>query len=187
MVTRPVEQVLVRNILEHALDYPWRMQDIGLLGLRLNDRREWRLHVWHPESCVGHPPVHDHPYDFSSIVIAGELVNARYVEDPDGVEYSRHRYRPDDEAGRRTDAVRLVARPTTLSPGDRYSQSSRELHSSRQVPGTVTLIRCGPFEDRELTVCLAPGAPWVTGESRPATAGEVRRITGAALEAFPAP
>jgi hypothetical protein len=163
------------------------MQDIGLLGLRLDDRREWRLHVWDPESCVGDPPVHDHPYDFTSIVIAGEMLNTRYVEDPDGIEFSRHRYRPGDESARRTDAVHLAASATRHSPGDRYAQSARELHSSRQVPGTVTLIRCRPFVDRELTVCLAPGAPWVTGESRPATGAEVRRITGAALDVYPTP
>ena len=181
-----VESILVRNILEHPSDYPWRMQDIGLLGLRLDDRREYRLHLWDPAHCVGDPPVHDHPYDFTSLVIAGELVNTRYDRAPDGTEYARHRYRPGDESDRRTDAVRLVASATTLSAGERYSQSARELHSSHQVPGTVTLIRCGPFEDRELTVCLAPGAPWVTAESRPATAAEVRRITGAALDVFPA-
>lgn len=186
-MTLSAEQVLVRTILEHPSDYPWRMQQIGLLGLRLDDDRAWRLHVWDPESSVGDPPVHDHPYAFTSIVIAGELVNTRYVEEPDGVEFWRHRYHPGDEGGRRTDGVRLLARAETLSPGARYSQSSRELHSSRQVPGTVTLIRCGAIEDRELTVCLAPGAPWVTGESRPATAAEVRRITGAALATFPAP
>src|SRR3954453_10050324 len=162
------------------------MQDIGLLGLRLDDHREWRLHVWDPASCAGDPPVHDHPYDFSSTVIAGQLVNTRYVEEADGVEYARPRYPPGDEAGRCTDRVRLVPRVETLAAGDRYSQSAGELHTSHQAPGTVTLIRCSPFEDRELTVCLAPGAPWVTGEARPATAVEVRRITGAALDVFPA-
>lgn len=191
VLVEPVAPVLVRNILEHPGDFPWRMQAIGLLGLRLDDRREYRLHVWDPESLVDDPPVHDHPYDFTSLVIAGALVNTRYEEAPKGIEqkgmeYARHRYRPGDEPGRRTDTVRLVARAATLSAGERYSQSARELHSSGQVPGTVTLIRCGPFEDRELTVCLAPGAPWVTGESRPATAAEVRRITGAALDIFPA-
>lgn len=179
-----LEQTLVRNILEHPADHPWTMQDIGLLGLRLDDRREYRLHVWDPESRVGDPPVHDHPFDFTSTVIVGELVNARYVEDPNGIEYRRHRYWPGDEHDRRTDLVRLTASATTLSPGDRYRQYSRELHSSGQAPGTVTLVQFGPLEERELTVCLEPGAPWVAGLARPATPAEVERITGAALELF---
>jgi hypothetical protein len=160
------------------------MQDIGLLGLRLDDRCEYRLHVWDPESCVGDPPLHDHPFAFTSTVIVGELVNTRYVEDPNGVEHRRHRYRPGAEHDRRTDSVHLVASAAVLVPGDRYRQSASELHSSRQVPGTVTLVRFGPLEERELTVCLAPGVPWVSGLARPATASEVKRITGAALDRF---
>ena len=72
------EQALVRTILEHAEDYPWVMQEIGLLGLRLDDKREYRLHVWDPSSSVGEPPIHDHPFDFTSTVIAGEMTNTRY-------------------------------------------------------------------------------------------------------------
>ena len=185
-MTRTLDQTLVRNILEHPADYPWRLQNIGLLGLRLDDRREYSLHVWDPESCVGDPPVHDHPFDFTSTVIVGELVNSRYVEDPNGIEYWRHRYWPGDEQDRRTDSVRLVASATTLSPGDRYRQLSSELHSSRQAPGTVTLIQFSPLEKRELTVCCEPGAPWVSGRARAATSGEVKRITGAALDLFSA-
>ena len=80
-------RVLVRTILEHAEDHPWRMQEIGLLGLRLDDRREFRLHVWDPTDCEGDPPIHDHPYAFTSTVVAGELTNTRYRQDPSGVEY----------------------------------------------------------------------------------------------------
>ena len=41
-------KALVFTILRHAEDFPWRMQDIGLLGPRLDERREYRLHVWNP-------------------------------------------------------------------------------------------------------------------------------------------
>jgi hypothetical protein len=80
--------------------------------------------------------------------------------------------------------VRLAASETTLSSGDCYRQPATELHSSRQIPGTVTLLRFGPFSERELSVCLAPGAPWASAVARPATAAEVKRITGAALDRF---
>src|SRR5262249_3033410 len=105
--------------------------------------------------------------------------------DPGGVEFTRHRYWSGDEENRRTDSVRLTARETTLSSGDRYRQSSTELHSSHQATGTVTLIRFAPLEERELTVCREPGAPWMAAVSRPATATEVERITRAALDRFP--
>jgi hypothetical protein len=48
---KSLNRALVHTILEHAPDYPWRVQDIGLLGLRLDERREFRLHVWDPTSC----------------------------------------------------------------------------------------------------------------------------------------
>ncbi len=176
----------MRDILEHPANHPWRMQNVGLLGLWLDERREYRLHLWDPARCVGAPPVHDHPFDFTSTVIVGELVNTRYFEDPIGIEYSRHRYRSGREDDRSTDTVRLVPHETMLSSGDRYRQSSTELHSSRQAPGTVTLIQFGPLAERELTVCLEPGAPWVSVGARPASAGEVKRIAGAALDLFSA-
>jgi hypothetical protein len=181
-----LEQTLVRNILEHPGDYPWRIQNIGVLALRLDDRREHRLHVWDPEGAVGDPPVHDHPFDFTSTVVVGELINTRYVEDPSGVEYCRDRCSPDDEDARRTDTVRLVGTSTPLGPGSRYHQLAHELHDSRQAPGTVTLLRMqrALHERSELTLCRRPGAPWVSGQARPATENEVTRITALALAQF---
>ncbi len=177
-------QALVRTILEHAEDHPWRMVDVGLLGLRLDDRRRHRLHVWGPGSSLGDPPVHDHPYDFTSTVVVGELTNTRYVEDADGVEYRRVRYLPPDEDARTTDSVRLSATATTLRTGDEYSQLALELHASRQVPGTVTLIRMSFRDLRPLTVCTPGDALWVSGQARQATPAEVKAITGAALDLF---
>lgn len=180
-----LDQAMVRTILEHATDHPWRLQGIGLLALRLDDRREFRLHVWDPDACVGDPPIHDHPYDFISTVIVGEVINTGYVEDPSGDPYCRERYAPTNDRDRRTDTVRLVATSTaTLGPGDHYRQLAGDLHDSHQTAGTVTIIRCAWHDPPELTVCLRPGAPWVSGEARPATSEEIERITVAALDLF---
>jgi hypothetical protein len=186
-VDHALEGTLVRTILERAAAYPWRMQEIGLLALRLDDHREFRLHLWDPDACMGDPPVHDHPYDFTSTIVVGELTNTRYVEDASGVEYCRERYSMDDEDHRRTDTVRLVGVSTTFGPGERYRQHAAELHDSRQVPGTVTVIRCDWHSPSELTVCHRPGTPWVSGQSRPASKDEIERITRAALDRFPTP
>jgi len=82
-------KALVRTVLRHAEDFPWRMQDIGLMGLRLDERREYRLYVWDPTFDGGEPPIHDHPYDFTSAVIVGEVTNTRYVENAAGDEHVR--------------------------------------------------------------------------------------------------
>ncbi len=175
-------QALVRTILEHAEDHPWRMQDIGLLGLRLDDRREHRLHVWGPTFAAGDPLVHDHPYDFTSVVVAGEMTNTRYVEDPSGVEHTRVRYSTVDDESRTTDSVTLSGTATVHRAGDEYSQRADELHDSRQVPGTVTIIRMAFVEVPVLSVCTKGDHPWVSSVARPATADEIKSITGAALD-----
>jgi hypothetical protein len=173
---------LARTILEQGADHPWTMQGIGLMALRLDDQRIHRLHVWDPERSVGEPPIHDHPYDFTSIVVAGTLTNTRYTEDSTGDTYRRERYSLPVESTRRTDHVNLVGTSTVHGAGARYHQLAHELHDSRQVAGTVTIIRCVWHDPAELTVCLRPEAPWVSGQSRPATASEVERITAQALD-----
>ena len=178
------ERAAVRSILEHAVDHPWRIQTIGLLSLRLDDRRDRRLHVWDPDAHQGDPVIHDHPYDFTSDVIVGEVTDTSYVEDPAGDEYRRERYAMADEDQRRADVVRLRSTSSTFGAGERYRRIAPELHDSRQVPGTVTVIRCTWRDPLELTVCLRPGEPWVSGQARPATPDEIRRITGPALDLF---
>ena len=180
-----LKKALVHQILTHAQDYPWRMQEeIGLLGLRLDDRRTYRLHVWDLSYYVGEPPVHDHPYDFVSTVIAGEIINTRYDESPSGAEHSRVRYLASDEGVRRTDTVRLSATSTTLREGEQYAQLAHELHDSRQQPGTVTIIRCAFKDVAELTVCLRDEDTFVSGRARPATLDEVKHIARRALSWF---
>lgn len=160
--------------------HPWKVQGIGLLSLRLDDRRERRLHVWDPPSAPEHPPVHDHPYDFTSTVIAGELTDTTWVEHLEGDPFRRERYRPDAEDDRTVDEVRLLATRRVLRAGESYGHAAADLHDSRQAPGTVTVIRCTWHERAELSVCLRPGDPWVSAESRPATPDEVERITAPA-------
>ena len=182
-------KALVRTILTHAEAFPWRMQEVGLLGLWLDDRREHRLHVWAPAYLADDSPIHDHPFDFTSTVVVGELVNTRYIEDPSGQEYVRERYAPGNEDDRRVDAIRLVGTAATLGEGESYGQLAPELHDSRQVPGTVTIIRFA-FTDRsdaELTVCHRPAVPYVSGQAREARPDEVKRITAPALAHFGGP
>ena len=162
------------------------MQEIGLLGLRLDDRREYRLHVWGPSYSVGEPPVHDHPYDFTSTVVVGEMTNTRYVEDPAGAEYRRVRYTPPDEDPRTTDTVRLSASGDRRAPRVTSTRSSRTSCTTvARLPGTVTIIRMSfrdvPDADRVHAGATRPGC---RVESRPATPDEVKTITEAALEQF---
>ncbi len=179
-----LNKALVLTILHHAEDFPWRMQDIGLMGLRLDDQRECRLHIWDPSSCVGEPPIHDHPYDFTWTIIAGELTNVRYEEDPAGDEYVRFRYSPGSEGERRSDTVRLSSKAATFTESCRYRQLAHELHGSWQLPGTVTAIRCSWVEAPKLTVCLRVEGSWHSAQGRDATGQEIKSFAAKALEWF---
>ncbi len=179
-----IDTVLVRTILERAQEYPWKIQELGLLSLRLDEHKEHALHVWAPPGFVGPPPIHDHPYEFTSKIIVGELANTRYVEDPSGEPYLRERYTRADETVRRADHVRLVGETAVHAPGEEYAQLAQELHDSVQIPGTVTLLRRRFVDVDELTVCRPDGAPWVTGAARLATSSEIASITALALSRF---
>lgn len=177
-------RALVLAILRHAQDFPWRINEIGLLALRLDDQREYRLHVWDPTHGEQEPPIHDHPYDFTSTVIAGEIFNTRYREDPGGDEYIRIRYRPEAEHLRRSDTVRLSEETSAFTEGGQYRQASHELHASRQLPGTVTMIRCSWVAGSDLTVCVRDAGQWVSGRARDATPDEIKIFAASALEWF---
>ena len=180
-----LNKALVLTILQHAEDFPWRVQDIGLMSLRLDDRREYRLHIWDTSNCVEEPPIHDHPYDFTSTIIAGEMTNTRYEEDPAGDEYVRFRFPPGAEGERWSDSVRLSSRATIFNEGDQYHQIAHELHSSWQQPGTVTAIRCQWVKSPELlTVCVRDEGRWRSGQGREATREEVKGFVARALEWF---
>jgi hypothetical protein len=179
-----IDRVLVRSILEHAPNFPWMTSDIGLLGLRLDEQREHRLHVWAPDRSMGPPVIHDHPYDFVSRIIAGQFTNVRYAEDPSGTNYRRDRYSPPAEDERTTDTIQLTGTAETYREGDQYAQLAHELHDSYQVPGTVTILRLRFRGVNELTVCRPEGAPWLSAQSRPATLEEVKEITSMALDLF---
>lgn len=183
-MSETLRKALVLTILQHAEDFPWRMQDIGLMSLRLDDRRRYRLHVWDPCHNDGDPPIHDHPYDFTSTIIVGELTNTRYEEFPSGDEYCRFRYSPPAEDQRRSDTVRLSATATTFTEGGQYRQLAPELHASGQLPGTVTAIECSWVEAPELTVCLRDEDSWRSGQARDATRDEIKVLAAKALEWF---
>lgn len=180
-----MQRALVSTILHHAEDYPWRMQDIGLLGLRLDDHREYRLHVWDPTrtGLEDDPAIHDHPYDFTSWIVAGEMANVRYDEDPGGAPFTRFRYELDDEGSRTIDTVRLTGTATTFAAGSSYRQEAHELHESRQLPGTVSIIRCTFRDVTRLSVCRR-SSEWISGQSRPATRDEIKSIIAKALDWF---
>jgi len=73
---------------------------------------------------------------------------------------------------------------TTFAEGGQYRQLAHELHASRQLPGTVTAIRCSWVEVSDLTVCLRQEDSWCSGQGRAATRDEITAAASKALNWF---
>lgn len=181
----------VRSILEHADQFSWSLQGFGMLRCYLGTDKATRLHVWDDRYTVPNVSViHDHPWDFESMIISGRVRNIRYAEHLAGLTPTHHVQRIVCGQGgcalERLDNVRLTVRSDrTLVAGDEYTQHADELHESQPSRGAVTLIHRRFRADTERARVLFPvGTEWVSAEPRAATAQEVSDICGYALSVW---
>lgn len=179
------EKALARAILSNAHAYEWSLQGMGMLRLHLSDN--YRLHVWDSRYRVPNVSmVHDHlQWGLHSTVIAGRLVNRRYVEGDKGEPYMFSTLKPGYGCYFKHDAqdVRLCALlPDRYAESESYSQHPFEIHQTDAEDGTVTLMRKTPTDDESARVFWPVGTEWVSAEPRRATPAEVADITSRALD-----
>lgn len=75
-MTRDLAPLLVRRVLENP-KLEWSYQGFGMLRHYLS--KAVRLHIWDPTRAVPHVSViHDHPWDFESLVVCGSIENTLY-------------------------------------------------------------------------------------------------------------
>jgi hypothetical protein len=177
----------VAEVLDHPEDYTWTLQGFGMLRTYLDPDEKARLHIWDLDSAV--PDVstmHNHPWDFTSQLYYGGLVNYRYditKANPNHHCYPTHLASPirTGEGGFIHGKPYLVTasltETETLWPGDSYHQEAEEFHESMPMPGTVTVIEREFTKVRDQAVtCWAKNGKWVSAEPRPATEAEVRHF-----------
>lgn len=78
MKDKELNKLLVKNIMDHPVDFDWSVQGLGMMRMYLSP--EVRLHVW--DSCLKIPsasPLHTHPWDMESSVVAGRYKQHRYI------------------------------------------------------------------------------------------------------------
>jgi hypothetical protein len=110
------------------------------------DRRRFFLHIW--EDTASDSQIHDHRWGFTSMVLAGNLVNNTYdlevgMDDKRGAQIATYS----------SDGATFVLEPlgghavvaverarVTFSQGERYSQEPTELHRVAAAAGTVTFV-----------------------------------------------
>lgn len=178
-------RLLIQKILEKATNYDWSLQGMGMLRLYLTDAI--RIHVW--DSTYRIPNVsmiHSHPWNFSSEVIAGKMMNVRYTL-RQGNSFNLIMIKCGIGAAVEKDygQVGLQSQKELYQSGEVYEQIATEIHKTEAEDGTVTLVTRTMREDlsRDHAFMYIPkGYEFVSAEPRPATFEEVSGITRRALE-----
>lgn len=183
-------RLMVETTLRNPYDLEWSAQGLGMLRVYLQPNV--RLHVWDRELLVpGASPLHTHPWDFRSTVIAGRLENRRYacgVAKEDAEVWNQVMIQCGESAHvvnekQQVELVQLA--PEFYQQGDTYEQQATEVHWSLPEDGTVTICERVFKEDRDHAFVFWRGkGGWVDAKPRPATRKEVGRVTLRALETW---
>lgn len=192
---RTVVKPMVKAILEKATEYTWSLQGLGMFRLYLTD--ELRLHVWNDSFIVpGASPIHDHPWDFESIVVAGKVRQRRYWELSKLI-IPRALLKPVQafncttiECGEKAhvigkiEQVNLTYRDEEFPAHTIYKQAKDEIHWSHPDPGTVTLCKRTFSGDRDHARVFWESGEFVSAAPRPATFSEVSYMAEFSLERY---
>lgn len=175
---------LVRGLLVSPHGREWSIQGFGMLRTYLDDKKVYRLNVWDSNYRVKDVSlVHNHPWHFESLIVAGKLRNIRFDGARDGKLFKWAQILPGPGGGKLGPAgeARLEGRGLEVyGEGDTYQQKAHEIHISMPEDGTVTLNkreRVG--EDRAVVYWDTP--EWVDAEPRVATYKEIEDITRASI------
>jgi hypothetical protein len=186
-----INKLLVKQILQHAHQFNWTLQGLGMLRMYLSD--EVRLHVWDRRFAVPNAsPIHDHPWSLDSLIVAGKLANVRYVPAQESGMFSEFIGQPYQRVKIKcgvgtctmspVDTVYLRRLyPETYVEGDIYHQDREEIHQSLPFDGTVTIVTRRFDGDRDHAQVMWKNGDFVSAEPRPAAFEEVHAIVSNSL------
>jgi hypothetical protein len=177
------------DALNNPLEHSWTVQGFGMLRTYLDPDKRYRLNIWHSALAVpGVSIIHDHPWHFTSLVIAGAFANQRYTVAP-ALDWSppgapipappTHHYqwiKTGEGGGPKGNVCSAVLTPGPLevyTVGDTYAQTRDEVHASFYADGTCTLNDRTERVGEDARVFWPYGQKWVDAEPRAATATEV--------------
>jgi predicted dehydrogenase len=161
----------------------------------LGESKRFRLNIWDDRLRTNPPAstIHDHPWDFTSYIISGRLLNIAYyvVEVDTNDETSTHQYFriKTGEGGGPTEDPKFArltfACAQLYSEGDDYYQSKECVHETQYDRGTVTLNdRSPPTAEYTARVFWPRGQSWVDAVPRPATNAEIKQAVESALDGW---
>lgn len=194
VLVEAVEALLRSPLTDPEAKGAWSAQGFGMLRLYISP--ETRLHVWSSALRAPHvSDLHDHPWDFVSEIVCGQLTNERFGIDRDARVLSNsdtlamegtivcgpqpNKKGPIGEPAR----VALWSKgPEVFVPGDFYRQEASEVHRTSYLDGTVTICQRVFKEDTEHARVYWPAdKAWVSAEPRAATSSQVREACDQAL------
>lgn len=171
-----------RKMLDNPFAYEWSIQGFGMLRCYLSNAT--RLHIW-SKAHQKTSNIHDHPWDFTSIVLSGQIVDTNYIVTRHGMaehltEQPTHAMRTiscgpggcphDDVVG----VTLLETNRTHHKLGAVYSLKHDDLHETKFSSGAVTIINRTFRENTEHARVVVPvGTEFEFIEPRPATREEV--------------
>lgn len=172
-----------------APDAQWTVQGFGFLRTYFgppDQPKRFRLNLWDSRFTVPNvSTIHDHPWDFRSVIVAGQFCNVRYKMAhvmrsaiDDDLTHSFTTIKTGEGGGLEKDPTRYCTlhaeRPELYGPGDIYFQSASEIHETCFKNGSVTLNERTIVGDGEHARVFWPfGTDWVDAMPRPATPAEV--------------
>jgi hypothetical protein len=182
-----VQLLLVRKLLESPLTLDWSLQGFGMLRLYLSE--EVRVHVWDSRFRIPNvSTIHDHPWDFKSVVLCGQLINLRYAEDAlpglPAEDYKKALIKCGAGACVVNNAQECKLRELTREhylPGDSYTQVAEEVHDTQARDGTITIVTRSFRKSNRDYATLYFKDQWVSAEPRKAKPAEIITIVGNAL------
>jgi len=178
-----ITTTLLEYILKNAAPEDWSVQGFGMLRLYLT--REIRLHIWCNKFMVpGASMIHDHPWDFESHILVGQLTNTVFKETNKGGTTMYSGVILTGEGAKVLGTPKLVSMTTdsvrVYHPGDVYHQYMNEVHSTKHMDGTVTVVyrknrQTTDQGDLALSYWSSELGPdgWVSAAPRQATMEEV--------------
>lgn len=162
----------------------WTVQGFGFLRTYFGppaQPKRFRLNLWHTRFTVPNvSTIHDHPWDFTSVIVAGKFGNQRYGARGTSSQDSPTHHFTTIKTGEGGGLEKSEVRDVTLVPyhrehfvpGDVYGQKADEIHETLFADGTVTLNeRVGDTEHAR--VFWPFGSNWVDAIPRVATRNEV--------------
>jgi hypothetical protein len=187
---------LVEQILRNPDAQPtgWSVQGFGMLRTYFgpaHDPKRFRLNLWDSRFAVpGVSTIHDHPWHFKSVIVAGAFCNVRYniyptvQHDGETHAYSTIKTGVDSNLDHSPTKYAMLAprRPELYKAGDEYNQDADEIHETIYSDGCVTLNERTRVGDGEHARVFWPAdTDWVDAKPRSATPAEVKAATSSCL------